>query len=105
MQELRKTVTIDVFGSCGPYTCHPKMSNKCYQTIEREYFFYLSLENSICKDYITEKLFNLLDYHIIPIAFGGVNEQEFLPPNSFIDVFKFKSSAALGQHLIQLARN
>ena len=105
VQELRETVTIDVFGSCGPYTCHPKMSQKCYQTIEKEYHFYLSLENAICKDYITEKLFNILDYNIIPIVFGGVGQENFLPPKSSINVFDFRSTAALGQHLIKLSKD
>lgn len=105
VQELRKTVTIDVYGSCGPYACHPKMSPKCYQTIEREYHFYLSLENAICKDYVTEKLFNIMDYNIIPIVFGGVDGDKFLPPKSAINVFDFKNTAALGQYLIQLAKD
>ena len=105
VQELRKTVTVDVFGSCGSYSCHPKMSHKCYQTIEREYFFYLSLENAVCKDYVTEKLFNVLDYNILPIMFGGVGEEAFLPPGSFINVFDFQSTADLGQYLIHLAKD
>lgn len=103
-QQLRKTVTIDIFGSCGPFTCHPKMSHKCYQTIEREYFFYLSLENAICKDYVTEKLFNILDYNIVPIVFGG-NQADFLPAESYIDVFAFDSTAELGQYLIFLTKH
>ena len=103
--DLRKTVTIDIFGSCGSYSCQPKMSHKCYETIEREYFFYLSLENSICKDYVTEKLFNILDYNVIPIVFGKVGQENFLPPRSFIDADDFPSTAALGQHLLRLAKD
>ena len=34
--------------------------------MEQKYFFHLSFENSFCKDYITEKFFNVMKYNIIP---------------------------------------
>ena len=41
--------------------------------------FYLSLENDICKDYITEKAFNALKLNTIPIILSGANLTQGIP--------------------------
>ncbi|RXG61965.1 Alpha-(1,3)-fucosyltransferase C, partial [Armadillidium vulgare] len=51
---------VDIYGRCGPLNC--SHSEDCYETFEKEYKFYFSFENSICHDYITEKLFNVLGW-------------------------------------------
>ena len=53
--------------------------------------FYISFENAICKDYITEKTFNALKLNTIPIVLGGVNYRAELPPGSFINAAQFVS--------------
>ena len=53
--------------------------------------FYISFENAICKDYITEKTFNALKLNTIPIVLGGVNYTAELPPGSFINAAQFVS--------------
>lgn len=60
INELKKYVPIDVFGKCGT-KCSEKFRNKtdseCKENVYKEYKFYLAFENSICKDYLTEKFF------------------------------------------------
>ena len=51
--------------------------------------FYISFENAICADYITEKTYNALKLNTIPIVLGGVNYTSLLPPKSFINAAKF----------------
>ena len=51
--------------------------------------FYISFENAICKDYITEKTYNALKLNTIPIVLGGVNYSSLLPPHSFINAAEF----------------
>ena len=34
--------------------------------MEAGYRFYLSFENSVCADYVTEKFFRILHYNVIP---------------------------------------
>jgi len=59
---------------------------------ERDYKFYLAFENSICPDYVTEKLFNTLLFTTVPIVYGGADYEAIgAPPNSYIDVRNFTS--------------
>ena len=53
--------------------------------------FYLSLENALCKDYITEKFYKALPYDVIPIVLNAVNMTEIAPPHSYIDIKDFSS--------------
>lgn len=62
------------------------------EMIENNYKFYLAFENSICRDYVTEKLYNSLLFSTVPIVYGGADYDAIgLPPNSYIDVRNFKS--------------
>ena len=62
------------------------------EMIERNYKFYLAFENSICRDYATEKLYNALLFHTVPIVYGGADYKAIgLPSNSYIDVRNFNS--------------
>lgn len=60
--ELQKYINVDVYGGCGPLECVPSSNNSrhCYEMLERDYKFYLAFENSLCRDYVTEKLFVVL---------------------------------------------
>ena len=42
----------------------------------RDYKFYLSLENTYCTDYVTEKFFSALrSENVIPIVLGGISDE------------------------------
>ena len=81
---LQKFIPVDVYGSCGHLKCSDR--SFCYQMLETDHKFYLSFENSICKEYITEKVFNLLNYHIIPIVLG---------PAKIIEMFSQKTPSSM----------
>lgn len=55
-KELSKYMQVDIFGKCGDKRC-PRGQNSCSQMLNKDYKFYLSFENSNCRDYITEKFF------------------------------------------------
>ena len=101
---ISRYIPVDIYGDCGSYSC-PRLtgtsvsSDGCYEMIENNYKFYLSFENSLCQDYITEKVFKILQYNIIPIVYGGGNYQSILPYNSYIDVQNFTSAKDLTDYL------
>merc|ERR1711936_1200194 len=66
---------------------------------------YLSLENAICKDYTTEKIFNALRLNTIPIVLGGGNYTKILPPGSFINAADYDSPASLATYLYSVLHN
>jgi alpha-1,3-fucosyltransferase len=57
---LQKYIQVDVYGNCGTMTCPKEVgvdnsSEECRDMAGKKYKFYMALENSLCKDYITEK--------------------------------------------------
>ncbi|KZC12838.1 Alpha-(1,3)-fucosyltransferase C [Dufourea novaeangliae] len=104
MHELSRHVTVDVYGSCGKHVC--PQSTDCFTGIaEPDYFFYLSFENTLCEDYVTEKLYNALSYNIVPIVYGGANYSLFAPPRSYINVLDFDTPKKLAEYLTWLMNN
>ena len=105
VEELKKTVTVDVFGSCGDKVCLPKMSFKCLEQLSKDYRFILAFENSICRDYITEKYFNTISYNIIPIVLGGADYRKIAPKHSLIDALSYSSPRQLARYLLHLSKH
>ena len=104
VKELQKYASVDIYGDCGTLKCE-KGSTECYDMLQNDYKFYLSFESGICKDYISEKLWHVMQYDVVPVVLGGAAYAEMLPPNSYIDISKFPSPMALGKYLLQLDYN
>ena len=66
---------------------------------EKTYYFYLSFENDICRDYASEKLYHPLRYNIVPIVYGGGNFTRDTPPSSVIDIMDYPNPKHLAKHL------
>lgn len=105
VKELQKFIDIDIYGKCGHCKCYPSQSSSCYEGILQSYKFYLSFENAICKDYVTEKFFNVFNYNIVPVVFGGANYSVLAPEGSFVDATKYPQPKVLAQVLIAIANN
>ncbi|KAK4026756.1 hypothetical protein OUZ56_015783 [Daphnia magna] len=94
VRELSKFIPVDTYGACGNLSCPLSKSNyvsdpTCYDTLQSKYKFYLSFENSICNDYVTEKFFEILRHEMIPIVYGGANYSQLAPAHSYIDALDF----------------
>ena len=91
IEKLKEFIDVDIYGGCydkRSIECKKDEPQKCWDMIARKYKFYLSFENSICKDYVTEKFFDPLQRNIIPVVLGGANYSQIAPPHSYIDAFK-----------------
>ncbi|XP_077537542.1 alpha-(1,3)-fucosyltransferase C-like isoform X1 [Haemaphysalis longicornis] len=99
VEELQRHIHVDVYGKCGNYSCSRSVRNSCHRQFASEYFFLLSFENTVCKDYVTEKLYFTLLFDIIPVTFGGADYQALAPPGSYIDALKFKTPKDLADYL------
>lgn len=64
---------VDVYGNCGPLKCPRRARRSCDDMLGRDYFFYMSLENSLAEDYVTEKLLTALQHDTVPIVLGGAD--------------------------------
>lgn len=103
-KNLQKFVDVDIYGKCGNLTCEYK-SSKCDDMLNETYRFYLAFENTLCIDYLTEKLFNTLSHYIIPIVYSGADVSRFLPPKSYINVEDFDSAEELANYLKFLTKH
>jgi len=72
--------------------------------LERDFKFYLSFENSLCRDYVTEKFFQIIDRRIVPIVFGGADYKSIAPEGSYIDATKI-GARKLAELLHTIDRN
>lgn len=113
IKQLRKYIKVDVYGYCnedGPY--HLKCDTdellsstpECYDMLQSNYKFYLSFENSICPDYVTEKFFHIMSHEMVPVVYGGGDYSSIAPVHSYIDALKYKPKE-LAEYLLVLAKN
>ncbi|XP_037521653.1 alpha-(1,3)-fucosyltransferase C [Rhipicephalus sanguineus] len=104
-RELQQYMDVDVYGKCGPRDFPKTGVNASYEHFERNYHFILTFEDSICAEYVTEKLFTALKYDIVPVVFGGANYSRIAPRHFYIDAFAFESFEKLAEYLVALSRN
>ncbi|CAI5441805.1 unnamed protein product [Caenorhabditis angaria] len=104
VDRLNKYFEVDKYGSCSDLKC-PRKGN-CENMLDNDYFFYVAFENSICKDYVTEKLWNQgFQKTIVPLVMKRSLVEPFVPPNSFIAIDDFKSVKEMGEYLHYLMKN
>ncbi|XP_004922633.2 alpha-(1,3)-fucosyltransferase C [Bombyx mori] len=88
--ELSKyNLTVDIFGKCGR-ACSPrrKSMKPCFWKLRKDYFFYLAMEDSFAKDFMTDSVLYGLKYNSVPIVYGKADYDKFLPPNSYINAME-----------------
>ncbi|XP_069107170.1 alpha-(1,3)-fucosyltransferase 7-like [Argopecten irradians] len=104
VKQLSKHVNVDIYGACGKLNCPYGKYKEC---IDR-YRFYLSFENAICRDYITEKVFSVYQIaaNTIPVV-RGFKEQAsiFLPPGSYVSTDDFTSHSELSKFIENISSN
>jgi hypothetical protein len=105
VEELKKFISIDIYGKCGT-PCSQANNRQCNIDL-RDYYFYLSFENSRCNSYITEKFWNIITnntHRLVPIVMGA-RENDYArtaPKQSYIHVDMYKTPEDLAKHLNHL---
>ncbi|CAG5131261.1 unnamed protein product [Candidula unifasciata] len=101
VKQMQKYIDVDILGACGT-PC--KTSSVC-DNLGAKYKFYLSFENSLCTDYVTEKFFKLFDQktHVIPVVRGGADYDKHFPNFTYINSANFRRPKDLALHLKDLA--
>jgi hypothetical protein len=120
IKELRKHIDIDIYGKCTGYfenslpdPCPKGSESNCFNKLMNSYKFYLSFENSLCDDYISEKFWKfynhktIFDVNILPVTRGATIEQfkKVAIPNSLINAYNFESPNQLASYMNQLNQN
>ncbi|KAG8005587.1 hypothetical protein GBF38_001487 [Nibea albiflora] len=98
--EFKKHITVNCYGA----GCNHRISNEEYTTIMQSCKFYLSFENSVYKDYVTEKLYAPLIHGAVPVVLGPPREnyEHLVPADSFIHIDDFPNPKELAEKLLYL---
>ena len=105
---MKNVIKVDVYGRCGNLELVRGLESKTMSA----YMFYLAFENSKCPDYVTEKLFRVINADIsdsppVPVVMGPNKTwyEENLPRKSFIHINDFESPEKLASYLKFLSLN
>ena len=122
VKEMLNYIDIDIYGNCGSYFSNsqaipcshkePGCGDKLNELLN-SYKFYLSFENSLCDDYISEKFWKLyypdklFKVNTVPVVRGARDYQykKVAAPNSYINADNFESPKKLADYLNYLTRN
>ncbi|ELU18129.1 hypothetical protein CAPTEDRAFT_114338 [Capitella teleta] len=109
VKELQEHIKVDIYGKCGDKQCGSNTRNDdCDETLlnaQGSYKFYLSFENCLCDDYVSEKIWKVMNLNVIPVVMGGVEYSNIMPKDSFIDVRDFNSAKDLAKYISYLKNN
>ena len=96
MRQLSHLVAVDSYGECDQNRRPSHMLTTAVHSMApfavkaelmRRYKYTLSIENSRCDDYVTEKFYDVLLTPSLLLYLGAPNIAEYAPgPHSFVDV-------------------
>lgn len=112
VSELMKHIKVDSLGSCLNNCSISGFGDRrgaWFTDVGRvlgRYKFYLAFENTLCEDYVTERVLMALSFGCVPVYQGAPNIEDFLPGEQcLIKVDDFSSPAHLAEYLNYLDQN
>uniref|UniRef100_A0A915PQZ0 Fucosyltransferase n=1 Tax=Setaria digitata TaxID=48799 RepID=A0A915PQZ0_9BILA len=101
VKQLQNFLNITQRGKCNGIPC----SDECARNLRANHRFYLAFENSVCEDYVTEKVFTNMENLLVPIVLKKDLYSNILPTGSYIAADEFKSPRELARYLEFLSQN
>lgn len=98
--QLSTFIPVENFGNCSGRDCD--YGGNCDKMIKKDFKFYLAFENTVCRDYVTEKFYNRLAQWAVPIVLSRATHSFNIPQDSFIAADDFHSASDLADHLRSL---
>ncbi|XP_004615466.2 alpha-(1,3)-fucosyltransferase 11 [Sorex araneus] len=116
VRELMRHIPVDSYGKClqNRELPTPRLQDTATATTEdpellaflSRYKFHLALENAICEDYMTEKLWRPLHLGSVPVYRGSPSVRDWMPNNhSIILIDDFESPQKLAEFIDFLDKN
>ncbi|PVD39373.1 hypothetical protein C0Q70_02003 [Pomacea canaliculata] len=114
VQLLMKHIPVDSYGKCLNNRRLPEslqdpikgMEHNEFFELVSKYKFSLAMENAVCKDYITEKLWRPLVVGSVPVIFGSPDVKDMLPSDhSGVVITDFATVENLAKFLHYLNNN
>ncbi|CAF1083940.1 unnamed protein product [Adineta ricciae] len=110
VQQLMTYIRVDSYGSClnNAQSAQAQARAQSNAELYASYKFVISIENSNCEDYVTEKLIDGLSSTAVPIVAsrnGKPDYTRFAPRQSYINVYDYKTVKELADHLKYLSNN
>jgi len=104
VEALMRHIAVDAWGECHRNRRWERDEGRATKlaTLAR-YRFTLAFENSIARDYVTEKFFDALEAGSVPVVLGAPDVADYAPsPDAYVDVRDFDGPASLARHLAAL---
>ncbi|XP_003745167.1 galactoside 3(4)-L-fucosyltransferase-like [Galendromus occidentalis] len=98
---LQTEFPVHIVGPCSPQGFHCTRRRSCMEKILPLYKFVLVFEDSICSDFVTERLLEVLRYDVIPIVSSGADYSAILPKESFVVASEHGSPKELARMLFR----
>ncbi|KAM8848923.1 GDP-fucose protein O-fucosyltransferase 4 [Synchiropus picturatus] len=115
VRELMKHIQVDSYGKClnnRPLPAHLEDTSTAtgeeqgFMSFVARYKFHLAMENAVCPDYMTEKLWRPLHQGCVPVYRGSPSVADWMPnDHSVIVIDDFASPKALADFLTFLDEN
>ncbi|KAF9565491.1 Alpha 1,3 fucosyltransferase [Mortierella alpina] len=106
VKQLLKYIDVDIYGHCmrnKDWPTHPDGQQFTDREVVGRYKFYLSIENTNCNDYVTEKIERPYAVGVVPILDGPRDYSRFIPTNhSTIRLDEFATPEQLAIRIHQL---
>ena len=104
VNHLKKHIPVHIYGTCGNRLC-AKNNEGCDTLLKDNYKFYLAFENSLCRGYMTEKVFRAYESEVVPVVMGALDYSEYLPEGSYLHVADYEDPESLARHVMELDAN